>query len=115
MEENVVQLKQETPAVLALYRSYKPILKEYGEIQDTDKNDVSMIELIEMLTVMNEAVNEFDLDTVDDVMKKLENSNLPQYCNDYMEQLRAYVADVAMMEIMDLTNEMIKRIKKEEN
>ncbi|MBR3840915.1 MAG: response regulator [Erysipelotrichales bacterium] len=114
-EENVVQLKQETPAVLALYRSYKPILKEYGEIQDTDKNDVSMIELIEMLTVMNEAVNEFDLDTVDDVMKKLENSNLPQYCNDYMEQLRAYVADVAMMEIMDLTNEMIKRIKEEEN
>lgn len=101
----------ETPAVLELYRSYKPILKEYGELQEEDKKEASVEEISKLLKLIQDATNEFDLDTVDDAMKKLEEIKMPAHCHESMEKLRAYVADVAMEEILELTNTMIETLR----
>ena len=43
----------------------------------------------------------------DEAFKELEEYRLPEHLEAKMELLRAYVADVAMEEIMTLTDEMI--------
>ena len=57
---------------------------------------------------LHDAVDTFDLDAADQVMKELETYALPEAMQPMAEQLRVYVADVAMEEIMQLTEEMCK-------
>lgn len=105
-KENTEVLEKETPDVLQLYRSYKNVLKEYalasGGQKETDSQN-----LISLLNHIKTAIDEFDLDGADEALKELEEYRLPEHLQTKMELLRAYVADVAMEEIMTLTDEMI--------
>ncbi len=105
-EENTEALERKTPPVLQLYRSYKDILKPYG-MQDEDKKETDTVTLIELLKSINEAINAFDLDSADMALKELDGYKLPQECKPVMDELRAYVADVAMEEVLDTTEKMI--------
>ena len=55
---------------------------------------------------LHDAVDQFDLDAADAAMKELETYALPEELKPMEEQLRAYVADVAMEDIMQLTEKM---------
>lgn len=110
--EQLSVLQQETPGLMKLYRSYKDILRPYGQLQEQDKEAVPKEKIIELLQSMREAMDCFDLDTVDDAMKKLENCQMPENCQNYMESLRAYVADVAMEEVLDITEQMLVSLGK---
>ncbi len=98
-------LLAETPAVLELYRSYKPVLKEYAasteEKKTVDKEDISAV-----LLKIKEAMDSFDLDGADAALQELEGFELPEALEAKMDMLRAYVADVAMEDVMALTEEM---------
>lgn len=104
-EANAEALRRETPAVLELYRSYKPILKPYTA-SDTEKKVVDKEVVIEVLLKIRNAMDNFDLDGADAALKELEEYQLPESMQDNMELLRAYVADVAMEDVMRLTEEM---------
>ena len=106
-------LEQETPEVLALYRSYKPILEPYGKLQEQDKREVSKEQMIEDLTILKEAMDCFDLDAVDEAMHRIEGYAFPEDCHKQVEALSAYVADVAMAEVMELSQQMIDVLKEE--
>ncbi len=105
--EDCTYLERETANVLEFYRSYKEILKPYGEIQNEAKDDVSLDELKEILAMMKEAVESFDLDTVDAGMKRLEEVKIPQDMVKYVNDLRVAVADVAMEDILRITTDII--------
>lgn len=103
-------LQYDVPSVLKLYRELKPVLKPYAVIE-TDKKDVDKETLIEVLLKIREAMDSFDLDMADAAMKELEEYVLPEELQDSMERLRALVADVAMEEVMNLTDDMAKLLQ----
>ena len=111
--EEYETLEKLTPDVLKLYRSYKSILEPYGRMQMQDKQDVSIEEMVKSLEKLRNAVDNFDLDGADEAMREIESYAFPEQYQGQIEELGAYVADVAMEEIMTQTELMINDLKKE--
>lgn len=101
----------ETPGLLAELRSYKDVLRPYGEAGNQNKKEVSAQELIEILTNMRDCMDQFDLDGVDAAMQELEKCRIPDNCGEQMETLRVAVTDVMMEEVMNVADEMIGLLK----
>lgn len=110
-EQKVLEI--ETPDVLTLYRSYKPILAVYGRMQEKDKKKVLIEEIIQTLGALKDAMDSFDLDGADEAMKKIESYAFPDGYQEKLENLSAYVADVAMEDVMKLSEELIAELKNE--
>ena len=108
-------LKERTPAVLELYRSYKPILAEYAKEEDIGKEKVSYAAIREALMKLHDAMDAFDLDEADNALKELKGYALPENLKSMMEQLDAYVADVAMEDVMNLTKQMCENLEDSED
>lgn len=104
---DVETIMAQTPGLLDELRSYKEILRPYGEAGNQNKKEVPAAELIEILTNMKEAMDQFDLDTVDAAMQELEKCRIPDSCGQQMETLRVAVTDVMMEEVMNVADEMI--------
>ena len=98
----------ETPKLLAELRSYKEVLRPYGEAGNQNRREASREELAELLRKMHDAMDGFDLDGVDDAMQELEKLRIPDDCTELMESLRVAVVDVMMEEVMNITDEMIR-------
>lgn len=105
------QLKERTPAVLELYRSYKPILAEYAKEEETDKEKVSADVIRDTLMKLHDAMDAFDLDEADSALKELKCYELPDDMQPMLEQLDVYVADVAMEEAMNLAKLMCDKLE----
>ena len=67
---------------------------------------VSGEQIKETLTRLHDAVDGFDLDAADEAMKELDTYELPEELKPMLEQLRISVTDVAMEEIMEITQKM---------
>ena len=111
-EENVDSLTKKTPGVIHHYRSYKPVLKPYAVSAEGEKEAVDSETIITVLRAMAGAVDAFDLDGVDDAMRLLDTYAFPGELHDDLEHLRALVADVAMENIVELTETMIDFLSK---
>ena len=110
-EENLAALEEKTGPMLTMYRSLKQILRPYVEETESGKKEVSADDWIATLEQMHLCVEQFDMDGVDHAMETLETFQTPDNLKDSMEQLRVCVADVAMEEIMKLTDTMIDLLK----
>lgn len=104
-------LESKTPAVLSLYRSYKPILEPYGKLNQQDKEKVHVATMIHSLEQLRDAMDNFDLDAADEAMHKIEGYAFPEDCQSMVEELSAFVADVAMEDVMNLTEQLIDQLK----
>ena len=109
--EDEAALQKQTPDMLSLYRSYKETLKPYGIIQNGEKEIVSKEIIIADLRALSEAIDMFDLDKADDIMKRLDTYQIEEVLEPFMENLRAFVADVAMEDIMNTAEQMVKMIE----
>ena len=108
---DVETITRETPDLIREMKSFKEILRPYGEAGNQNKREASVEELTEILTRMHDAMDGFDLDGVDDAMKELEKLRIPDNCSQMMEQLRVAVVDVMMEEVLNITDEMVKTIE----
>ena len=108
-EQKILETK--TPGVLSLYRSYKSILAPYGKVTES-KVKVEVAVIIETLTRLKDAMDCFDLDGADEAMHQLEGYMFPEECQNKVEDLSAFVADVAMEDVMRLADELIQEISK---
>lgn len=106
--EDIETIARENPAVMELYRSYKPILEAYGKANEQEKKEVPRAKIIEALDRINAAMDSFDLDGADAALSELEEYRLPEALGPYMEELRAFVADVAMEDVMNTGKKMIE-------
>lgn len=104
-------LEKKTPDVLAMYRDFKNILKPYADKEEAAKQEASDGEWIQALQQVHQCIEQFDLDGVDRIMEKLEEYQTPECLRESMDQLRVYVADVSMEEIMKLTDTMTKLLQ----
>lgn len=110
--EDEKTLALETPDVLSLYRSYKPILEPFARMNEQEKQEVPIEEIIAVLEDLKNAMDCFDLDGADEAMHKLEGFAFPEECHSKVEELSAFVADVAMEDVMNLADELIAELKK---
>ena len=70
------------------------------------KKEFSDGEWITALQQIHQCIEQFDLDGVDQIMEQLEEYQVPECIRESMDQLRVYVADVSLEEIMELTDTM---------
>lgn len=99
-------LEEKTPDVLTLYRDLKNILRPYAEKEEDAKKEFSDGEWITALQQIHQCIEQFDLDGVDQIMEQLEEYQVLECIRESMDQLRVYVADVSLEEIMELTDTM---------
>lgn len=105
-------VKKDTPGVLVTMSKYKKALVPYGEVATTEKNLISYERMVECLIAIQEGVEVFDIDSVDRAMEELDRYTIPSSCNKQMELLKAYIADVALEDILKITKEMIQNLEK---
>ncbi len=99
-------LEEKTPDLLAMYRDFKDMLKPYADKEEAARQEASNGEWCQALQQIHQCIEQFDLDGVDRIMEKLEEYQIPECIRESMDQLRVYVADVSMEEIMELTDTM---------
>ena len=104
-------LALETPAVLSLYRSYKPILEPFAKAKEQEKHEVPTAEIIAELERLKNAMDSFDLDEADAAMHQLEGFAFPEALQAKVEELSAFVADVAMEDVMNLSDELMQKLR----
>ena len=104
------QIEKCTPEILNFYRSYKDILIEYGRTPQEGQKKVSVEKMQETLLALYDAVDAFDLDTADLAMKELETYIFPADLQPMVEQLSAYVSDVAMEDVLRVTKEICEKL-----
>ncbi|MBQ7358936.1 MAG: response regulator [Lachnospiraceae bacterium] len=107
-EGKVDRVLEETPSMLALYRSYKELLQKYAADDAGEKEAASNKDLLQILDGLKDAVDTFDLDKADAAMRSLEKCQIPQVWEEKMTRLSAYVADVDMEQVLVLVEEMKK-------
>jgi len=101
-----------TPDVLSLYRSYKPILEPYGKMKEQDKRSVPVEDMVKALIQLKDSMDNFDLDGADAAMKELEGYAFPEEYQSKVEELSAYVADVAMEEVITIAGQLIEDLQR---
>lgn len=99
-------LEEKTPDLLAMYRDFKDILKPYADKEEAARQEASNGEWCQALQQIHQCIEQFDLDGVDRIMEQLEEYQVPECIRESMDQLRVYVADVSLEEIMELTDTM---------
>lgn len=104
-------LEEKTPDLLAMYRDFKDILKPYADKEEAARQEASNGEWCQALQQIHQCIEQFDLDGVDRIMEKLEEYQIPECIRESMDQLRVYVADVSMEEIMELTDTMTELLQ----
>ena len=106
-------IKKRTPDILVLYRSYKEVLKDHIKNEAEEKTTVSYEQVEKTLMRLHDAMDSFDLDEADEAMKDLEGYDLPENIKPMVEKLGVLVTDVAMEEVMVLTDEIREKLKNE--
>lgn len=106
--KDIEAIRRDTESVLERYHFYKQPLKPFSKQQDSNKQEVSKENILQYINEIHEGIETFDLDRADEAMKQLEGVRLPDDCDEYMESLRVYMADVAMEEILRVTEKMIQ-------
>lgn len=104
-------LEEKTPDLLAMYRDFKDILKPYADKEEAARQEASNGEWCQALQQIHQCIEQFDLDGVDRIMEKLEEYQVPECIRESMDQLRVYVADVSLEEIMELTDTMTELLR----
>lgn len=106
-ENNVDLIKEKNPELLKMYRAYKESLAYFdadAKSDDSDKAEVPVNVIKTDLFEMNVATKEFDMDKVDDIMKKLKSYKLPsEAAEDLLSKLDVVVRDVDLDKIREIT------------
>lgn len=105
------QIEERTPKLLEFYRSYKEFLADYGRKSPERQIRVSPDILRQKLRHLHDAMDNFDLDAADETMRELETYAFPADMQPMVEQLGICMADVAMEDVIRLTEEMCEKLE----
>lgn len=108
--EKSEEIGEKLPALLEKYISYKEILLPYSKKDNGEKEEVPKEKLVKCLEDIVDAMDNFDIDRADSDVELLENYRLPEEAGTLMDNLRAYMADVAMDEIVQTAKALIDLI-----
>ncbi len=101
-------LLAKTPGVLEHLNGYKTVLEPYAAQGEGKQADAP--ELISIISRIRDCMDCFDTDGSDAAMKELEDYSIPSNCMALMNELRAYVADLAMEDVIATCDKMIEAL-----
>ncbi|NLL79909.1 MAG: response regulator [Clostridiales bacterium] len=107
------RIEKRMPQLLALYGSYKKVLEPYAKAPRQNQTKVSVLDIKKTLMRLHDAVDGFDLDEADRAMKELETYVFPDDMQPMVEELGACVADVAMEDVIRLTESLCEKLQEE--
>ena len=107
------EIESKTPELLRLYRSYKVLLEEYGKTGEEATVKVSVSQIKETLMRIHDAMDSFDLDEADKAMGELKGYEFPEEMKEMVEELSVFLADVAIEDVIRVTEEMCERLSSE--
>lgn len=107
------EIESKTPELLRIYREYKVLLKEYGEIESEETTKVSPMQMKKTLMRIHDAVENFDMDEADQAMEELVTYEFSGDMKEMVDRLAVYIADVAMEEVIKITEEMCDKLSDE--
>ena len=110
-EEKLEEIKSRTPDVLRLYRNHKELLKDIKS-KHSERVEADAQSIIEVLIHLHDAIDVFDLDAADNAMAELDGYVLPKDLQPMAKELDLALADVAMEEVLRLTQEMRRELEK---
>lgn len=102
---DVDEITAKTPAALDRLSHVREEVAVFGRINDGGR-EVSADEIREICDNIKNAVDNFDIDGLDKAFEELESCILPENILKFAEELRAYVADFSMQEILDTTDKI---------
>ena len=106
------EIQKGTPELL---QKYKDTVSQYQKLipeTETEKHTVEKEELEDVLNVLYQALETFDVDTADDAMEQIERIQLPPKVAELLSELKAAVADLdvdAGMEMIRAAQEELKK------
>ena len=109
-EERVEEIKERMPELLSKFREYKGSLSSYAAQNDEEKEEIPKEEIIALLNDMKDAMENFDVDRADQDMKKLDSVKIEEAARPLMENLSAFMADIAMEEVVKTCDDLIQLI-----
>lgn len=107
-------IEKNTENVVRDFRGLKEFLAPFAGI-DAVKKECSSEDVIGILEKMITAVDDFELDKTDEAMRELEQCKLDDKYAELYSDLRTYVADVALDEIVACAKKMIEMLKSDED
>lgn len=117
-DKNMVEnIYQENDKVMEEYQAYKVYLKDFVTLREkesvnTDKDEISPGELIEILEAICTSITDCDLDILDQCMERLDKCAISEPISEQMEKLKIAAADFAMEEIVSIAKDIISELKK---
>lgn len=93
-KNDVAEIESKTPALLSLYRSYKPELaKVFGNNDEPDMSlpEISVDDLHEMYSLIKGFAADFDLDNIDRMMEEAKNYRIPESEREKFEKIKECV------------------------
>ena len=98
-------------AYLALYRKYREFLEPFvPKEEEAEKVEASNEEIIVKLSLIKSAMEEFDLNSADDIMKEIQEIKIPDVLQEDFETLQEYITNFNVEETPKLIDEMIEKL-----
>jgi len=94
---NLEEIHDKTEALLEMLMSLRGILKQYaaiGEMQEDQKQEISIHEIVAKLMQLKSSMTVLDLDKADEIIKKLDSVKIPKNMKATYEILKESVANV---------------------
>ena len=93
-KNDIAEIEAKTPALLSLYRSYKPVLEQvFGKPDEQDMSlpEISVEDLHEMYSLIKGFAADFDLDNIDSMMAEAKNYRIPEAERERFEKIKECV------------------------
>ena len=95
-KNDVAEIEAKTPALLAQYRGYKPLLeKVFGKNDEPDMSlpEISVEDLREMYSLIKGFAEDFDLDNIDRLIEETKNYRIPEAERERFEKIKECVTN----------------------
>lgn len=105
--ENAPEIAEKTPALLALYRSYKEGLAPFAGSaadsgSDEGKEEISRDDFLQALSNIKECVQAFDFSTADQIISMLDSYRIPEAEAERYQKIKEKLSAVDQTEILKL-------------
>ena len=105
-EKNITKIKNETDLMIQKYVGYLDVLKPYCEEQEkkSDKNQATKEKILELFDSMLDAVDNLDMDKMEEVILDMSHFGYPDEQTKYYEQLKIAVGNIDVDRCEDIIN-----------
>ncbi len=106
-ENNLEQIEKLAPDVLNAFRSLKPHLEPFVKKDDSPKSDYDKDEVMSALKLLVTAIEDFDLTTGEEAMKRLTSYDYGSHLKEKMTSLNKLVSNLDYDEAKELIEQIL--------